>query len=100
MVSWPVPVVTVHPMRGLCGHRAVDLGPGAVEHGGGQLCVLGGREPRHGVGAMILPLSVRHRPRVSMVSSVSLVSLRVHIHDEAAGLGSGGRLRARMNVGV
>ena len=98
VVSWPVPVVTTHPMWGLCGHRAVDLGPGAVQHGGGQLCVLGGRKPGHGVGAMLL--RVRHRPRVSMVSSVSLVSLRVHIHHETACLWGGRRLRARVNVGV
>ena len=54
VVSWPVPgdraVVVTHP--GLRGHgAAVDLGPGAVEDGGGELRVLRGGESGHGVRA-------------------------------------------------
>lgn len=67
MVTHPRP----HGPGGLRGHRAaVDLGPGAVEDGGGELGVLGGGESGHGVGAAggRGALGVRHRPRVPDVS--------------------------------
>jgi len=50
VVSWPG--VLPQPVPALRHrHRAVDLRPGAVEDGGGELGVLGGGERGHGVGA-------------------------------------------------
>ena len=107
VVSWPVPsAVVTHPPDGPGGlrHRAVNLGPGAVQDGRDEVGVLRGGEPGHGVRAAGErgALRVRHRPRVPDVSwwhglRVSLVGLRVHVHHEAAGLWCRGR-PSGMNV--